>query len=592
MRGPPWAGGDKPKELAPTLKKIFTYVGRLKWYIYVGVALSLVSSVLALIGPQYLMEITNIIERGIGGSMDMDAIVPLCVILLALYLASLALSVGEHYIIQRASMIIAYKFRKDLIRKVDRLPLGYYDSTSTGDLMSRLTNDTDTVGENFGQSISMLLTSVTTLIGALVMMLYTNVTLTLFACIPVFIAFVLMRILIRRSQKYFRGLSRGLGAVNGTVEETYYGMDIVRAYNGAPALKERFEVYNHGLLTDVFMSRFFAGMMPRMMSFFNNLGYVTVCIIGAYLINEEQIGFGVVVAFIVYVRQFTQPVSQIADSLSNLQSVGASGERILEILDAEEMSDESACEAHLGRSEGGVEFRDVDFSYIPGREVIHGFSLKVEPGTRVAIVGPTGAGKTTLANLLMRFYDPDSGEILIDGVSTRTVTRGEVHDQFSMVLQDSWIFRGTVRENVVYTTENVTDEKVWEALRAVGIDAFVEKLGGLDAVLKDTDTMSAGQKQQISIARAMIKDAPMIILDEATSSVDTRTEARIQKAMDALTHGRTSFIIAHRLTTIRTADVILVMRDGSVVESGTHESLLASDGFYAELYRSQFRNCE
>jgi len=329
-----------------------------------------------------------------------------------------------------------------------------------------------------------------------------------------------------------------------------------------------------------------------MMSFFNNLGYVIVCIAGCMMIASGKISFGVVVAFIVYVRQFTQPISQIADALSNVQSVGASSERVFQVLNAPEMEPDDDKMESLAHCEGRIEFDDVCFSYTEGREVIHDFSLTVEPGMKVAIVGPTGAGKTTLANLLMRFYDPDSGRILIDGVPTTEIRRSAVHDAFSMVLQDSWIFRGSVRDNVVYTSDDVSDERVWEVLKAVGIDEYVESIGGLEAELRDVDTLSAGQRQQISIARAIVRDSPMIILDEATSSVDTGTEKKIQKAMGALTAERTSFIIAHRLTTIREADVILVMNDGRLVEKGTHESLLRADGFYASLYRSQFRNCD
>ena len=593
--GPPLTPGlfseNKSNALWPAMRKILGSIGRYKWSMAAGVALSVLGAIFALIGPQYLMRIADEIESGIGGTVDIDKIAGLCIILLALYLLSTSLTVIEHYIIPRVSVKVSTELRDRLIRKIDRIPLGTLDKTRTGDLMSRLTNDTDTIGDSLGQSVSMLLTSMTMMIGALVMMMYTDLTLALVCSIPVVCAMALLWGIIRRSQKYYRRQSRDMGAINGAVEETYYAMDVVRAYNGAPGALERFSGINRSLMESGFRARFMSGLLPRMMSFFNNLGYVIVCVVGSLMVVEGDISIGVVVAFIAYVRQFTQPVSQIAESFSMLQSVGASSERIFQILDEEEMSDEKEATMHLERTSGEVEFRDVHFSYTPGTEVIHGFSLNVPSGTKVAIVGPTGAGKTTIANLLMRFYPLDSGEIMIDGVPTSKVPRHEVHDQFSMVLQDSWLFRGSVRENIVFTSKVDDDDRIWAALRAVGVDEFVENIGGLDTKLYD-DALSAGQKQQFSIARAILRDAPIIILDEATSSVDTRTERKIQEAMDSLMSGKTAFIIAHRLSTIRTADVILVMKEGRIVEKGTHDSLLSENGFYAELYKSQFRNCE
>ena len=573
------------------MKKLFGSIGRYKWTILAGVALSIISAVFALIGPQYLMKIADEVEAGIGGTVDIDEIGRLCIILLALYLLSTSLAVIEHYIIPRVSVKVSTELRDRMIKKVDRIPLGKLDSTRTGDLMSRITNDTDTIGDSLGQSVSMLLTSFTMLTGAFIMMLITNAKLALLCAIPVAAAMLILWCIIRVSQKYFRRQSRDMGAINGAVEETYYAMDVVRAYNGAPGALKRFDSVNRDLIESGFRARFMSGLMPRMMSFFNNLGYVIVCVAGSLMVVEGEITIGVVVAFIVYVRQFTQPVAQISESFSMVQSVAASSERIFQVLDEGEMSDESLCTEHLGRSTGAVEFRDVHFSYSEGTEVIHGFNLDVPAGMKVAIVGPTGAGKTTMANLLMRFYELDSGDILIDGVPISKVPRDEIHSQFSMVLQDSWLFRGTVRENVVFTSDIDDDERIWSALRAVGVDDFVESIGGLDTLLYD-DALSAGQRQQFSIARAILRDAPIIILDEATSSVDTRTERKIQQAMDSLMRGKTAFIIAHRLSTIRTADVILVMNEGRIVEKGTHDSLLSDNGFYAELYKSQFRNCE
>lgn len=583
--------GAKANAVWPAMKRILTSIGRHRWTILAGVILSLLSAILALIGPQYLIRISDEIESGIGGTVDLGYIGHLSIILLALYLSSTALQITEHYIIPRVSVMVSTELRAKLIRKLDRIPLGYLDSARTGDLMSRITNDTDTIGDNLGQSVVMLLTSITMMLGAFVMMLYTDVELALVCAVPVAIAMAFLWTIIRKSQRYFRIQSRDMGAINSAVEETYYAMDIVRAYNGSQKALEGFGKVNRSLVSSGFRARFMSGMMPRMMSFFNNLGYVIVCVVGSLMVADGSISIGVVVAFIVYVRQFTQPVAQMSESFSMVQSVAASSERIFQILDAEEMSDESECTAHIGRAKGDVEFRDVCFSYIAGTEIIHDLDLHVPAGMKVAIVGPTGAGKTTIANLLMRFYELDSGEILIDGIPTSQVPRGEVHSQFSMVLQESWLFGGTVRENVVFTSDVDDDERIWSALEAVGIDGFVRDIGGLDTKLYD-EALSAGQKQQISIARAIIRDSPIVILDEATSSVDTLTERKIQLAMDSLMAGKTSFIIAHRLSTIRTADIILVMKGGRVVEKGTHESLLRDEGFYAELYKSQFSNCE
>ena len=595
--GAPRAGrwAEKPAEkvdLRVALSKLIRETGSYRWMIYLGVALSIVSAVFALIGPQYLSHMADAVEAGIGGTVDMTEIYNLALILLFLYATSVALAVTEHYIIPRASVLISTQFRSKLMRKLEALPLSYLDSSSTGDLMSRITNDTDTIGDSYGQSLSMFLTSLVMLLGSLVMMVWMNAKLAAYACIPIAIAMILMWIAIRRSQKYFVRQSVNNGAVNGLVEETYYAMDILRAYNGEEQAIDRFDMVNRKLGESAFMSRFISGMMPRMMNFFNNLGYVIVCVMGVLMVVNGEISVGVVVAFIVYVRHFTQPIGQIADSFSMLQSVGASSVRIFEILKLPEMSHDGSRCMHIGRSEGSVEFRDVHFSYNAGAEVIHGFSMKIEPGTKVAIVGPTGAGKTTLANLLMGFYDVDSGSILIDGTPIDKVPRNEIHDQFSMVLQDSWVFRGSVRYNVAYATGEISDERIWEVLASVGIDGFVKKIGGLDAKLEENGSLSAGQKQQIAMARAIIRDSPMVILDEATSSVDTRTEMKILKAMSALMEGKTAFIIAHRLTTIRSADVILVIRDGNIVETGTHDDLMSRNGFYAELYKSQFSNCE
>ncbi|MGN0098328.1 MAG: ABC transporter ATP-binding protein, partial [Candidatus Methanomethylophilaceae archaeon] len=482
--------------------------------------------------------------------------------------------------------------RDDLSRKMNRLAVGDLDSRSTGDVMSRMTNDTDTVSNSCAESISMTCTSMAMLVGSLVMMFYTEWRLAMFAMVPTAIGFCILYVITHRTQRFFAAQQRDLGRMNGLIEEIYYGHDIVDLYNGREESERRFTEINGSLYHSAFLARFLTGMMPQLMNFISNLGYVIVCVVGSMMIIEGSIGYGVIVAFIVYIRQFTQPISQLADSTAMMQSVASASERVFEFLDLEEMGPSPAT-VEDGVVRGRVEFRDVRFSYIPGKEVIHGLNLTVELGSKIAIVGPTGSGKTTIANLLMRFYDVDSGDILIDGISISRMSREQVHDVFSMVLQDSWLFKGTVRENIAFTRTDVDDATVMEACEAVGIREFIESLPDrYDTVIDDRSGLSAGQRQQITIARAIVKDAPMTILDEATSSVDTRTEKRIQSAMDRLTRGRTSFVIAHRLSTIRNSDLIIVMKDGDVIESGTHEELLKADGFYRMLYDSQFEGCE
>ena len=438
----------------------------------------------------------------------------------------------------------------------------------------------------------MTFTSLTMLLGSLVMMFYTEWRLALFAMVPTAVGFGILYIITHRTQRFFAAQQRDLGRMNGLIEEIYYGHDVVDLYNGKEGSERRFSEINESLYHSAFLARFLTGMMPQVMNFISNLGYVIVCVAGSMMIIEGSIGYGVIVAFIVYIRQFTQPISQLADSTAMMQSVASASERIFEFLDVDEMEPSPGTE--LDRDvRGRVEFRDVHFGYIPGKEVIRGLNLTVEPGSKIAIVGPTGSGKTTIANLLMRFYDVDSGEILIDGVSTMSMSREQVHDMFSMVLQDSWLFRGTVRENIAFTRMDVDESTIVEACEAVGIREFIESLPDkYETVIDDRSGLSAGQRQQLTIARAIVKDAPMTILDEATSSVDTRTEKHIQAAMDRLTRGRTSFVIAHRLSTIRNSDLIIVMKDGEVIESGRHEDLLKRNGFYRMLYDSQFEGCE
>lgn len=594
-KGPRWAVGEKPKDLKGTMVRLLHYIGKYRRDIAFGVVFSITAAVLTLIGPQYLAQVTDLVSGSIlgGTSLDLGRIGGICLVLVFIYSASVIFSTCQEYLISASSEKIANVMRDDLSRKINRVPLGYFDRSSTGDIMSRLTNDADTVGNTCSESIALFISSITLAAGSVAMMFYTDPTLAAISIVPTGVGFVLMFVLIKKSQKYYRRQQGDLGAMNGLVEEVYYGHDIVRAYNGEAGSKKRFTAINDSLYTSAFYARFMTSLMPQMLNFISNIGYVIVCIFGSMMVIDGRIGYGVIVAFIVYVNQFTRPILMISESLTSMQSVAAASERIFDFLDAPEMGDEGYKDVSVANVRGEVEFRDVHFSYVPGREVIHGFSQKVEPGQKVAIVGLTGAGKTTIVNLLMRFYEADSGDILIDGIPTRSMTRSQVHGLFCMVLQDTWLFNGTIRDNIAYTKEGVSESDIRAACRAAGIDDFIMGLpGGYDTVLTDGMRLSAGQKQQITIARAIVRDAPLLILDEATSSVDTMTEKHIQNAMDVLMEGRTSFIIAHRLSTVRNADLILVMKDGSIFEKGTHEELMGIGGFYKELYDSQFENCE
>lgn len=594
-KGPRWAVGEKPKDLKGTMVRLLHYIGKYRRDIAFGVVFSITAAVLTLIGPQYLAQVTDLVSGSIlgGTSLDLGRIGGICLVLVFIYSASVIFSTCQEYLISASSEKIANVMRDDLSRKINRVPLEYFDRSSTGDIMSRLTNDADTVGNTCSESIALFISSITLAAGSVAMMFYTDPTLAAISIVPTGVGFVLMFVLIKKSQKYYRRQQGDLGAMNGLVEEVYYGHDIVRAYNGEAGSKKRFTAINDSLYTSAFYARFMTSLMPQMLNFISNIGYVIVCIFGSMMVIDGRIGYGVIVAFIVYVNQFTRPILMISESLTSMQSVAAASERIFDFLDAPEMGDEGYKDVSVANVRGEVEFRDVHFSYVPGREVIHGFSQKVEPGQKVAIVGLTGAGKTTIVNLLMRFYETDSGDILIDGIPTRSMTRSQVHGLFCMVLQDTWLFNGTIRDNIAYTKEGVSESDIRAACRTAGIDDFIMGLpDGYDTVLTDGMRLSAGQKQQITIARAIVRDAPLLILDEATSSVDTMTEKHIQNAMDVLMEGRTSFIIAHRLSTVRNADLILVMKDGSIFEKGTHEELMGIGGFYKELYDSQFENCE
>ncbi len=582
--------GEKARDFKKTWSQLIAYAKPQLPAMVAALVCAAIGSILSLIGPNQLSKITNLITAGFMKGIDIAAVTKIGVTLVVIYALSTLLSFSQGFIMATVTQIITKRMRADVSHKINRLPISYYNKTSTGDVLSRVTNDVDTIGQTMNQSIGSLVSAITLFLGSLVMMLLTNVILTIAAIAATAVGFVLMTVIMSKSQKYFLVQQRNLGAMNGHVEEIYAGHDVVKAYNAQREAKKTFDEINGALRDSAFRSQFLSGLMMPIMTFIGNFGYVAVCVVGAVLAVRGTITFGVIVAFMLYIRLFTQPLSQLAQAATSMQSTAAAGERVFEFLGEEEMADESSKKTHLAGAKGEVEFRHVHFGYEDSdRTVINDFSAKAKPGQKIAIVGPTGAGKTTMVNLLMRFHEIKSGEILIDDVPISQLTRENVHELFCMVLQDTWLFEGTIRENIVYCKKGVTDGEVERACRAVGIHHFIKTLPkGYDTVLTDETSLSAGQRQQITIARAMIQDAPMLILDEATSSVDTRTELQIQKAMDQLMEGRTSFVIAHRLSTIKNADIILVMKNGDIIESGTHEELLARGGFYAELYNSQF----
>ncbi len=588
----PGMTAEKPKAFTEAWKKIFSYMGRYRIAVWISIVFAVVGTVMILVGPNKLRDLTDLIAGGlVTGNIDMGAIWEIGLFLIAIYAASTVLTFVQNYILATVSQKMASKFRTDISKKINRLPLKYFDTSSSGDVLSRATNDVDTLGQSMNQSIGLLITSVTMLLGSLVMMVYTDYVMAAVTVLSCVAGFAMMAVIMKYSQKYFGIQQENLGNMNGHVAEIYSAHNVVKVYNGQKEASRKFDSINEELARSAFMSQFLSGLMMPLMNFIGNFGYVMVCVVGAAMVINGQISIGVIVAFMIYVRLFTQPLSQMAQAFTGMQSVAAAGERVFEFIEEEELSEEVVSPRKLEKVEGHVEFRNVHFSYVPGREVIHGFSAEVKPGQKIAIVGPTGAGKTTMVNLLMRFYDTDSGDILIDGVSIKDMRRSDVHDLFCMVLQDTWIFEGTVKENIIYCKEGVTDEQVVEACKAVGIHHFIKTLPkGYDTMLDNTTSLSVGQRQQITIARAIVENAPLLILDEATSSVDTRTERAIQNAMDQMTVGRTSFVIAHRLSTIINSDLILLMRGGNIVEQGTHDELLAAGGFYSEMYNSQFED--
>lgn len=572
-----------------TFGKLIKYSKPYLVFMIIAILCAAGGTVFVILGPDKLKEITNLITAGFMGSLNMGAIESIAFTLIAFYISSVVLSYVQGYIMATVTHKMSKRLRTDISKKINKLPLKYFDKTSYGDVLSRVTNDVDTIGQSLNQSIGTFVSAITQLVGSVVMMFITNWTMALVAIGASLIGFIFMALIIGRSQKYFKAQQENLGKINGHIEEVYAGHNVIKVYNAEAKLRKNFDKINKNLYTSGWKSQFMSGLMMPLMGFVGNFGYVAVCVAGALLAMNGIISFGVIVSFMVYVRFFTQPLSQIAQVATSLQSTSAASYRVFEFLGEKELVDESQKKTELLSSKGNIEFKDVKFGYNEDKIIINDFSAKIKAGQKVAIVGPTGAGKTTIVNLLMRFYELNSGDILIDGVSTKDITRENVHDLFCMVLQDTWLFEATIKENIIYNQKDISDEDVERVCIAVGIDHFIKTLpDGYDTILNEEASISAGQKQLMTIARAMLSKAPMLILDEATSSVDTRTEELIQKAMDSLTEDRTSIIIAHRLSTIKNADLILVMKDGDIIEKGTHEKLLNLKGFYAELYNSQF----
>lgn len=577
---------NKKKSL---LSQMAPYLKGYKALFGLAVIFTIVSSTITVIGPDRLKEMTDTMTKGLAGKIDLDKIGEIALTLALLYFAGALVSYTASFIVSTLIQKFSQRLRNAIADKINKVPLKYFDSHSQGDTLSRVTNDVDLMTQSFNQSLVSMVAAIILLIGSIFMMIKTNGVLAATAILSVFAGFVVSTVIMAKSQPLFKKQQANLADVSGYVEEVYSGHNVVSSYNAIQQSKKQFENLNDQLFASMWKSQFFSGIMMPLMQFIGNFGYVMVCIVGATMAINGDITMGTIVAFMTYVRIFTQPIAQIAQGITQLQSANAAMGRVFEFLDEEEIEDENHKVKQLEKVEGNVNFDNVFFGYSPDKTIIHDFSAHAKAGQKIAIVGPTGAGKTTIVNLLMRFYEVDRGMISIDGVNIHDMTRKEVHDAFAMVLQDTWLFEGTVKENLIYNQKHITDEQVIAAAKAVGVHHFIKTLPkGYDTVLDDSVTLSVGQKQLLTIARALLKDAPLLILDEATSSVDTRTEELIQRAMDHLMEGRTSFVIAHRLSTIRNADLILVMRDGNIIEQGSHDQLMAENGFYADLYNSQF----
>ena len=569
------------------------YLAGLQFALLIAFLATIVSNIITVYGPTRIKEMTNIIASGLETSVDVVAVAAIGGFLAVIYVIGLLSNYLQAFLFTTAIQRFSERLRRAIAEKINSLPLGYFDGHSQGDTLSRVTNDVDTAAQSLNQSLGTVLSSTLLVVAVLVTMFGMNWILALVTVVSTLVGFVFVSVFMGKSQGFFKSQQQDLAAVNGYVEEMYSGHNVVTSYNAIESTKEEFAKLNNRLYDSIWKSQFISGIMMPIMMFIGNFSYALVIIVGAALALNGHISIGIIVAFMAYVRIFSQPLSQIAQGVTSLQQASAAMRRVFEFLPEEEMEDESHKARQLSNMKGQVVFDRVSFGYTPERTIIHDFSATAHAGQKVAIVGPTGAGKTTIVNLLMKFYEIDKGSIRIDGVDTKEMKRSEVHDAFSMVLQDTWLFEGTIRDNLIYNQKGISDERVIEASKAVGIHHFIMTLpDGYDTVLDDTVTLSVGQKQLLTIARAFLKDAPLLILDEATSSVDTRTEELIQKAMDRLMEGRTSFVIAHRLSTIRNADLILVMKDGNIIEQGNHEELMAQGGFYADLYNSQFTEDE
>ncbi len=581
----------KEKADLKALKKIAVYCKRYLFAIIVALIFAVGGSVATIIGPEKIGELMNLLTDGIIVGVDMSAFVEICIMLIIIYATGAALSYGQQFIMATVTQKTGKRLRRDIDCKINKIPLNYFDTTTKGDMLSVVTNDVDVIGQTLASSTANLISALALFVGVVYKMFATNWILALITIGASLFGFAAMAVMLSKSQKYFNRKQIDLGEMNGRIEEVYTNHNVVSVFGAKKYEKDRFESINKKLYEDNWKSQILSGMMMHIMTFVGNLSYVLIFVVGvAFIVSgNDAVTLGTIMSFVLYSKLFSQPLSTLAQSMTYFQQASAASKRVFGLLEQEELSDESGKTARLETVRGDVSFKDIRFGYLPDKEIIHGFSAELKSGQKVAIVGPTGAGKTTVVNLLMRFYELDSGDITVDGVSVRDMKREDVHALFDMILQDTWLFDGTVRENLVYNKEGVTDARLDEACAAVGLKHFVETLpNGYDTVLDDKLNLSEGQKQQLTIARAMIKDSPLLILDEATSSVDTRTELVIQKAMDELTKGRTSFVIAHRLSTVKNADVILVLDKGDIVETGDHETLLEKGGYYAELYNAQF----
>lgn len=588
--------GEKPKNFKGTLRKLVAYIGNYKLGVIIVMIFAAASTVFTVVGPKVMGKATTALAEGLmakvsgTGSIDFDKILSILLLTLVLYLCSAVFTFVQGWIMSGITQNVCYRLRKEISEKINRMPMKYFEERTYGEVLSRITNDVDTLGQGLNQSITQIITSVSTLVGVLIMMLTISPLMTLIALVILPVSVALLSVIVRLSQKHFRAQQKYLGIINGQVEESFAGHLVIKAFNKEQDTVQTFHETNDVLYASAWKSQFLSGMMQPIMTFVGNLGYVGVAISGAMLAIRGTIGIGDIQAFIQYVKSFTQPISQMAQIINMVQSMAAAAERVFEFMGEEEEVQAAEDPVMIDKVQGAVRFEHVQFGYLPDQIIIRDFSADVKPGQKIAIVGPTGAGKTTMVKLLMRFYDVNKGAILLDGHDIRDFNRRDLRDNFGMVLQDTWLFKGTIMENIRYGRPEATDEEVIQAAKAAHADHFIRTLpGGYEMELnEEASNVSQGQKQLLTIARAILANSPVLILDEATSSVDTRTEERIQKAMDNLMKGRTSFIIAHRLSTIRDADLILVMKDGDIVEQGNHAQLLAQNGFYAELYNSQF----